>query len=293
MQSVLLVISGSEESAASEALQVCSRLKSSGLDCFVPAEDLDRFPNREELNAFTNQQVDLAIVLGGDGTLLRAAELVRERPAPILGINLGHVGFMAEVERNELSWAVEETLAGRFEIKERTTLEVEVYHGDEISYRSWALNEVTVEKSSRERMLEVAVEVDARPVSSFGCDGVLVSTATGSTAYAFSAGGPIVWPNVEAFVVVPLSAHALFARPFVIDPDSMVAIELLQRSVGRGVMWCDGRRSFALNPGARVVVHKSATPVQLVSLSNAPFADRLVRKFTLPVTGWRGPEARD
>lgn len=293
MQSVLLVISGSEESAASEALQVCSRLKSSGLDCFVPTEDLDRFPNREELNAFTNQQVDLAIVLGGDGTLLRAAELVRERPAPILGINLGHVGFMAEVERNELSWAVEETLAGRFEIKERTTLEVEVYHGDEIAYRSWALNEVTVEKSSRERMLEVAVEVDARPVSSFGCDGVLVSTATGSTAYAFSAGGPIVWPNVEAFVVVPLSAHALFARPFVIDPDSMVAIELLQRSVGRGVMWCDGRRSFELNPGARVVVHKSATPVQLVSLSNAPFADRLVRKFTLPVTGWRGPEARD
>lgn len=293
MKSVLLVISGSEESAAAEALQVCDRLRSAGLDCFVPQEDLDRFPEPTTLKAYVDQKVDLVIVLGGDGTLLRAAELVRENPAPILGINLGHVGFMAEVERTELSWAIEETLAGRFEIKERATLEVDVFNGENLAYKSWALNEVTVEKSSRERMLEVAVEVDARPVSSFGCDGVLVSTATGSTAYAFSAGGPIVWPNVEAFVVVPLSAHALFARPFVIDPDSQVAIELLQRSVGRGVMWCDGRRSFELAPGARVVVRKSNRPVQLVSLSNAPFADRLVRKFTLPVTGWRGPEAQE
>lgn len=293
MEKALLVLSGTDAAANSKADVVCRQLRDAGVQCLVPAEDLHRFSQSSKLSPYQTGQVDLVIVLGGDGTILRAAEIVRDFPAPILGINLGHVGFMAEAEKADLAKAVAAAISGEFETKERATLEVEVLQGDEVVFRSWALNEVAVEKSSRERMLEVAVEVDARPVSSFGCDGVLVSTATGSTAYAFSAGGPIVWPNVEAFVVVPLSAHALFARPFVIDPESQVAIELLQRSIGRGVMWCDARRKFDLEPGARVVVRKSETPVHMVSLSNAPFADRLVRKFNLPVTGWRGPEVKD
>ena len=160
-------------------------------------------------------------------------------------------------------------------------------------FSNWALNEVAVEKSARERMLEVVLEVEQRPLSSFGCDGVLVSTATGSTAYAFSAGGPVVWPNVDAFVVVPISAHALFSRPFVIDNDSSVAIEVLQRSHGGGVMSCDGRRTVELSPGARVEITRGSQSVEMVTLSDEPFADRLVRKFNLPVSGWRGPGSDD
>ena len=174
-------------------------------------------------------------------------------------------------------------------VEERMTLSVRVKVGDEVVYSSWALNEATVEKASRERMLEVVIEVDGRPLSSFGCDGVVVSTPTGSTAYGFSAGGPIVWPTVEAITLVPLSAHALFARPIVVGPDSPLAIELLERTDGTGVLWCDGRRTHDLAPGARVVVRRSSTPVRLARLHQGPFTDRLVNKFELPVTGWRGP----
>ena len=155
-------------------------------------------------------------------------------------------------------------------------------------FRSWALNDASVEKASRERSIEVAIEVEGRPLSTFGCDGVVMSTPTGSTAYSFSAGGPIVWPTVEALLMVPLSAHALFARPLVVGPQSALAVELLERSVGTGVVWCDGRRTFDLPAGARVVVRRSPDPVRLARLSMSPFSDRLVNKFSLPVAGWRG-----
>jgi NAD+ kinase len=172
------------------------------------------------------------------------------------------------------------------------TLDVSVKLDGKEVYRTWALNEATVEKSARERMLEVVVEVDSRPLSSFGCDGIVVSTPTGSTAYAFSGGGPVVWPSVDALLMVPLSAHALFARPLVISPNSLVAVEVLQRSAGAGVLWCDGRRSNELPVGARVEVRKSDKPVRLARLSQGPFTDRLVRKFSLPVEGWRGPDSK-
>jgi NAD+ kinase len=141
-------------------------------------------------------------------------------------------------------------------------------------------------------MLEVVVEIDSRPLSSFGCDGIVISTPTGSTAYAFSAGGPVVWPSVAALLLVPLSAHALFARPLVINPSSLIAVEVLQRSPGNGVLWCDGRRSTELPAGARVEVRKSAKPVKLARLRQGPFTNRLVKKFSLPVEGWRGPDSK-
>ena len=234
-------------------------------------------------------ELELVIVLGGDGTILRAAEIVRGYSAPLLGVNLGHVGFLAESERDDLADAVKRAVARDYLVEERMTLSVRVKVGDEVVYSSWALNEATVEKASRERMLEVVIEVDGRPLSSFGCDGVVVSTPTGSTAYGFSAGGPIVWPTVDAITLVPLSAHALFARPIVVGPDSPLAIELLERTDGTGVLWCDGRRTHDLAPGARVVVRRSSTPVRLARLHQGPFTDRLVNKFELPVTGWRGP----
>ncbi|MET0886488.1 MAG: NAD kinase [Mycetocola sp.] len=237
--------------------------------------------------------LELVIVLGGDGTILRAAEIVRGFSAPILGVNLGHVGFLAESERDDLAAAVHRIIARDYLVEERMTLSVRVKRGADVVYETWALNEATVEKASRERMLEVVIEVDGRPLSTFGCDGVVVSTPTGSTAYAFSAGGPVIWPSVEAITLVPLSAHALFARPIVVGPDSSLAVEVLKRTDAHGVLWCDGRRTHDLEPGARVVVRRSSVPVRLARLHESPFTDRLVNKFHLPVSGWRGPAARD
>jgi NAD+ kinase len=240
----------------------------------------------------SEKDLELAVVLGGDGTILKAAELVRESQTPLLGINLGHVGFLAESEKNQISSTIARVVEKDYLVKERLTLDVTVkLEGKEV-YRTWALNEATVEKSARERMLEVVVEVDGRPLSSFGCDGIVMSTPTGSTAYAFSAGGPVVWPSVDALLMVPLSAHALFSRPLVISPNSMLAVEVLHRSAGAGVLWCDGRRSTELPAGARVEVRKSEKPVRLARLRQGPFTDRLVRKFSLPVEGWRGPDSK-
>lgn len=232
--------------------------------------------------------LELTMVLGGDGTILKAAEIVRSAEVPLMGVNLGHVGFLAESERDELASSVAHAVAKNYVIKERMTLNVDVIVDSKKVFSTWALNEATVEKSARERMLEVVIEVEGSPLSSFGCDGIVISTPTGSTAYAFSAGGPVVWPSVEAILMVPLSAHALFARPMVIQPSATIAVEVLQRSAGHGVLWCDGRRSWELPPGARVEVSRSATSVKLARLRESSFTERLVRKFSLPVAGWRG-----
>ena len=239
------------------------------------------------------KDLELVMVLGGDGTILKAAELVRETATPLMGINLGHVGFLAESEREGFSNAVSRVVAKDYLIKERLTLDVKVLVGGKEVFRTWALNEATVEKSTAEKMLEVVVEIDRRPLTSFGCDGIIMATPTGSTAYAFSAGGPVVWPSVDAMLMVPLSAHALFSRPMVISPRSLLAVEVLERSSGTGVLWCDGRRTHDLPVGARVEVSKSAVSVRLARLRQGPFTDRLVRKFALPVTGWRGPEVNN
>ncbi|GAA3621026.1 NAD kinase [Kineosporia mesophila] len=236
--------------------------------------------------------IELVIVLGGDGTILRGAELVRGHRAPLLGVNLGHVGFLAESERDDLAYTVQRIAARDYEVEERMTLDVAVHVDGEKIADLWAVNEASVEKANRERMIEVVIEVDGRPVTEFGCDGVVMATPTGSTAYAFSAGGPIVWPEVEALLLAPLSAHALFARPMVVAPTSVPAVELVQGTPGRAMLWCDGRRSMDLPPGARVEVRRSAVPVRLARLARPPFTDRLVAKFGLPVHGWRGRALR-
>ena len=234
--------------------------------------------------------LELVIVLGGDGTILRAAELARGHDAPLIGINLGHVGFLAESERDDLDHVVARAAARDYVVEERLTLDVVVRRpGEAEPGRGWAINEATVEKiGSRARMLEVAIGVDGRGLSSFGCDGVVMATPTGSTAYAFSAGGPVVWPDVEALLMVPLAAHALFARPLVVGPDSHLAVEVLARSPMNAIVWCDGRRSIDAPPGSHIEVFRGAETVKLARLSQAPFSHRLVRKFDLPTAGWRG-----
>ncbi|MFD4789222.1 NAD kinase [Streptomyces sp. NPDC058459] len=233
---------------------------------------------------------ELLIVLGGDGTLLRGAEFARASGVPMLGVNLGSVGFLAEAERDDIDRVVDRVVARSYEVEERMTIDVVVHRNGDIVHTDWALNEAAVQKVSAEKMLEVVLEIDGRPVTAFGCDGIVLSTPTGSTAYAFSAGGPVVWPEVEALLMVPISAHALFAKPLVTSPDSVLAVEVLPH-VPPGVLWCDGRRTIELPPGARVEVRRGGVPVRLARLHHASFTDRLVAKFALPTTGWRG--ARD
>ncbi len=303
---VLLVAHTGRLEAVTAAVEAVEQLVAAGLVPVMNSEQLveireflqARGTNTDFLKSvlelgvvIPEQDLELVMVLGGDGTILKAAEIVRESATPLMGINLGHVGFLAESEREGLSHAVARVVAKDYLVKERFTLDVRVLVGGKEVYRTWALNEATVEKSAAERMLEVVVEIDRRPLSSFGCDGIIMATPTGSTAYAFSAGGPVVWPSVDAMLMVPLSAHALFSRPMVISPRSLLAVEVMDRSAGTGVLWCDGRRTHDLPVGARVEVSKSAKSVRLARLRQGPFTDRLVRKFSLPVTGWRGPES--
>ncbi len=235
---------------------------------------------------------ELVVVLGGDGTILRGAERARHGDVPLLGVNLGHVGFLAEAEREAMDDVVRAIVDRQWHVEERTALDVLVTCAGEAVHRTWALNEASLEKAARERMVDVLVEIDGRPLSRWGCDGVVCATPTGSTAYAFSAGGPVVWPEVEALLVVPISAHALFARPLVVSPTSVIALELPDEGVAptasSAVLWADGRRALELPPRARVEVRRSPQPVRLARLSSAPFTDRLVAKFNLPVDGWRG-----
>jgi NAD+ kinase len=300
------------------------------------------------VSAAAAAQAEMVLVIGGDGTLLRAAELARGAGVPLLGVNLGRVGFLAEAEPEDLSEAVDRVLAGEYSVEQRMTVDVAVRTNGEVIASTWALNEATVEKAARERMLDLVIEVDGRPLSRWGCDGVVFATSTGSTAYAFSAGGPVVWPEVEALLMVPICAHALFAGPMVVSPRSVLAAELVgagvlgterastgpvstgpvstgpvstgpvstgpvstgltskgpagvgggQSETSGAVLWCDGRRKVDLPPGARVEVRRGTRPVLLARLRagvgegaaevGAPFTDRLVEKFGLPVTGWRG-----
>ncbi|QUR67463.1 NAD kinase [Mycobacterium spongiae] len=230
---------------------------------------------------------ELVLVLGGDGTFLRAAELARNASIPVLGVNLGRIGFLAEAEAEAIDTVLEHVVARDYRVEDRLTLDVVLRQCGRIIDHGWALNEVSLEKGPRLGVLGVVVEVDGRPVSTFGCDGVLVSTPTGSTAYAFSAGGPVLWPDLEAILVVPNNAHALFGRPMVTSPDATVAIEI-EADGHDALVFCDGRREIPTPAGSRLEVTRCATPVKWARLDSAPFTDRLVSKFRLPVAGWRG-----
>jgi NAD+ kinase len=233
---------------------------------------------------------EIVMVFGGDGTFLRAAELARYSNAALMGVNLGRVGFLAETEPE----AVEETLAAiercDYSVEKRLAIEVDVLDAaGSVVGGTWALNEISVEKAERSRVLDVVIAIDGRPLTSFGCDGVLFATPTGSTAYAFSAGGPVVWPDVEALLLVPTNAHALFARPLVTSPDSVLTVAVPPDG-NRARVSADGRRILEVPDGGRVEVRRAARSVRIARVHPVTFGDRLVAKFGLPVRGFR--EAR-
>jgi NAD+ kinase len=229
-------------------------------------------------------EIEAAVVLGGDGTMLRAAEVAHERDIPLLGVNLGHVGFLSEVERSKIADVIQAVINKSYVIDPRITLAYDVERDGKVVASGWALNEVTVERE-KATLVELFLEIDNRPISRWGCDGLICSTPTGSTAYAFSAGGPVVWPQVDALVVLPISAHALFSRPLVISPQSVIAVGI---ESNEAFLSADALRKFPLKAGDRVVVTKHSRVIQLAHLKNTLFSDRLVAKFKLPVEGWRG-----
>jgi len=265
-------------------------LRAAGIEVCLLAEDADKLDHPDVRVVSANdaaQGCELTMVFGGDGTILRAAYLSSAYDVPLLGVNLGHMGFLAESEPDGLAAVLAAAIDRDYHVEPRMALEVVVRTPEGTCTTGWALNDVTLEKTERSRMVELVLAIDDEPLSSWAADGIVCATPTGSTAYAWSAGGPVVWPEVEALVVVPISAHALFSRPLVVSPSSEIDIELLAQS-SPGLAWCDGSRQIEVPPGSRLEVRRSAVSVKLARLHDSRFARRLVAKFNLPVEGWRG-----
>ena len=220
MRTILLVVHPGREEADATAQRLAKVLEHNGIQLRVLSREV---VDDERQSA---EGCELVLVLGGDGTFLRAAELARNADIPVLGVNLGRIGFLAEAEAEAIDAILEHVIARDYRIETRMTLDVLVTAGEDVLYRGWALNEASLEKGTHQGVLGVVVSIDGRPVSAFGCDGVLVSSPTGSTAYAFSAGGPVVWPDLEAIIVVPNNAHALFARPMVTNPNAVITVDV-------------------------------------------------------------------
>ena len=274
----LLVVHPTREEALNTAAIFIAELKRANFELYANIE----IANTEIFAS--DIEVEIAIVLGGDGTILRAAELVRDQNTPILGINLGHVGFLAEVERLTNSEIMKAVIAKEYKIESRMILNFKLLRENREIASGWALNEVTIERNDHQ-MIEVLAQIDHRPLSRWGCDAVICATPTGSTAYAFSAGGPVVWPEVNALVLLPLAAHALFSRPMVVSPESEVVIDLESDSADLNA---DGLRLIKLKFNDRVILTSDKNDISLAHIKDTNFADRLVAKFKLPVEGWRG-----
>ena len=278
VKTVLLVTHPTRPEAISTANELTKLLAGKQIDVFATIKT-------DGANDFkASDQIDLAVVLGGDGTMLRAAEIFRGKQVPILGINLGHVGFLAEIERPSLSEIVDAIASGTFSIEERMSLNYQLLRGGKVIQSGWALNEVVVERNDHQ-MIDLFVQIDHRPLSRWWCDAVICATPTGSTAYAYSAGGPVVWPEVDALVLLPLAAHALFSKPMVVSPHSEIAIDLESDSADLNA---DGIRRTKLQKNDRIVLTSDKEDVLLAHIKPATFTDRIVAKFKLPVEGWRG-----
>ena len=278
----IFVINPSRTAALSAARDISQILLKEGFTLSTPSEV--SILGISQVNSDSLATAEVVVVLGGDGTILRGSEIARGQSIPILGINLGHVGFLAEVEKLSLVEIAASIVAKGFVTENRMVLKYSVVRDGAVISTGWALNEVTVERDGT-TMVELFVQIDNRPLSRWGCDGLICSTPTGSTAYAFSAGGPVLWPEIDALVLLPISAHALFARPMVVSPASEIVVEI--ESTG-ALLSGDSLRKLALKAGDQVHITKDTSVIKLAHIKPTLFTDRLVAKFKLPIEGWRG-----
>ena len=282
IRSVAFLVNPSRPEAISAAGELAPLLFSAGFSLYT-ISDID-IEGIKKVAAEDLPEIEIAVVLGGDGTILRAAEVTLARKIPLLGINLGHVGFLAEVDRPTIKAIAQSIIEKSYVSENRMVLQFEIERGGKVVSNGWALNEVTVERDAT-TMVELFVEIDRRPLSHWGCDGVICSTPTGSTAYAFSAGGPVLWPEIEALVLLPISAHALFSRPMVVSPKSEIIITVESSAA---LLSADALRKIPLQLGDRVIITRDERTIKLSHVSATLFTDRLVAKFKLPIEGWRG-----
>ena len=278
----IFVINPSRTEAVSAAKEISQILLKEGFQLSTPSDV--NIIGITQTGSESLAIAEIVIVLGGDGTILRGAEIARSQNIPILGINLGHVGFLAEVEKPALTEIAASIVAKNFVTENRMVLQYSVIRESAVISTGWALNEVTVERNGT-TMVELFVQIDNRPLSRWGCDGLICSTPTGSTAYAFSAGGPVLWPEIDALVLLPISAHALFARPMVVAPTSEIVVEIESSDA---LLSADALRKLPLRSGDRVQITKDSSVIKLSHINPTLFTDRLVAKFKLPVEGWRG-----
>ena len=270
-RAVLLLVNASRDEAKGAAETISKILVAAGIKIYTPADS-------------DIAHVEVVLVLGGDGTILRGAEFALNENIPLLGINLGHVGFMAEVEAFTFEKVAQAVIDKDYVLDPRMLLTFQVKRGKDIIDQGWALNEISIERKST-TMAELFVQIDDRPLSRWGCDGIICATPTGSTAYAFSAGGPVLWPEVQAMVLLPIAAHALFAKPMVIAPTSTIGITIESSDAS---LSADALRKMELEKNDHIEITKNSKQVILAHLKSTIFTDRLVAKFKLPIEGWRG-----
>ena len=270
-RAILLLVNASREEAKGAAETISKILVAAGIKIYTPADS-------------DIAHVEVVLVLGGDGTILRGAEFALKENIPLLGINLGHVGFMAEVEAFTFEKVAHAVIDKDYVLDPRMLLTFQVKRGKNIIDQGWALNEISIERKST-TMAELFVQIDDRPLSRWGCDGIICATPTGSTAYAFSAGGPVLWPEVQAMVLLPIAAHALFAKPMVIAPTSTIGITIESSDAS---LSADALRKIELEKNDHIEITKNSKQAILAHLKSTIFTDRLVAKFKLPIEGWRG-----
>jgi NAD+ kinase len=224
------------------------------------------------------EEVDAVVVLGGDGTFLRAARMVAPRRTPLLGVDLGTLGFLAEVSYPDLGLGLEQLVEGNYTVEERALMEVALVRDGRVVASELALNEGVVLKGASGRMLEAEVYADTSHVATYGADGFIVSTPTGSTAYAMAAHGPIMAPDVPAFLFVPICPHTLTARPVVLSDERTVRIVVKERAEG-AILTADGRTVGQLQPEDAMTFRRSEYVTRMVRLAARDFFTTLRRKL--------------
>ena len=266
-----------------EALEASAKLR---VDLERGGTSTEMLPDDGETRS-SDEPLDLVVSVGGDGTFLRGAYAASHVGCPVLGVKVGRLGFLTEVEPADAQPLIRAVLGGSARIEERLAITVEPVSGADFPPQ-WGLNEVMVEKRARHRLVRLAVEVDGTYVTTFSADGVIVASPTGSTAYSFSARGPIVSPSVDSLVLTPIAAHMVFDRSFVLGAASHVELEVMGEE--SGVLSADGRRSIELPVGSTVRIRASSRPARLVRRDDAPGFLSLVReKFGLPGEPGEGP----